>query len=42
MGKYFTEEGEFDEVGFQIDFKKHVKKFQDKKYKKFSYNHKSD
>lgn len=42
VGKYFTDEGEFDEVGFQIDFKKNLKNFQDKHYRKCSYNHKND
>lgn len=40
VGKYFTEAGEFDELGFTIDFKKIVKKFQEKQYKTLTFENK--
>mmetsp|Transcript_5605 Transcript_5605/g.5800 ORF Transcript_5605/g.5800 Transcript_5605/m.5800 type:complete len:193 (-) Transcript_5605:191-769(-) len=42
VGKYFTQKGEYDKVGFMKDVKKHVQRFQQKKYMEFHYNHKSD
>mmetsp|Transcript_5545 Transcript_5545/g.8442 ORF Transcript_5545/g.8442 Transcript_5545/m.8442 type:complete len:187 (+) Transcript_5545:67-627(+) len=42
VGKYFTGEGEFDQVGFMNDIKTHVQRFRSKKYNEFEYNHKSD
>lgn len=42
VGKYFTEAGEFDEVGFVLDVNKVVKKFQDRRYKTYVYGHKAD
>jgi hypothetical protein len=41
VGKYFTEEGEFDEIGFKNDIKKLLKLFQQKKYSEVEFNHKS-
>jgi len=42
VGKYFTQKGEFDKVGFVEDVKTHMKRFEQKKYTTFEYNHKSD
>jgi hypothetical protein len=41
VGKYFTEEGEFDQIGFANDIKKLLKLFQQKKYSEVEFNHKS-
>jgi signal peptidase complex subunit 2 len=41
VGKYFTEKGEFDQVGFMLDVRRHVDRYQHKKYETFVYNHKT-
>jgi signal peptidase complex subunit 2 len=42
VGKYFTEEGDFDQVGLAMDTMKVIRYFLAKKYKTFEINHKSD
>jgi hypothetical protein len=38
VGKYFTEKGDFDEVGFIEDVKKHVERFRKGELKEFKYD----
>lgn len=42
VGKYFTEEGDYDEIGFKRDIKKLLISYEQKKYKSYDFNHKSD
>jgi hypothetical protein len=42
VGRYFTEKGEFDEDRYITDVKTHLKRYEDKKYIVFQYDHKSD
>ena len=39
VGKYFTSKGEFDEPGFHADLKKHLERFDQKKFGEFQYTH---
>lgn len=42
VGRYFTEKGEFDQSAYARDVLSHIKKFEAKQYKEFTYDHKSD
>lgn len=42
VGKYFTEEGEFDEDGYTADILLHVQRFNEKQFIEYTYDHKSD
>lgn len=42
VGRYFTAKGEFDEDGYCQDLQKTIKRYEQKLYKEFTYDHKSD
>ena len=42
VGRYFTEKGEFDQQSYAKDVVKHIKRYESKMYKEFTYDHKSD
>lgn len=41
VGKYFTEAGEYDQIGFAKDIKKLLNSYKQKKYSEFEFDHKS-
>ncbi len=39
VGKYFTAKGEFDEPTFILDVQKHIKRYKNKNYITYNYDH---